>query len=426
MLYQNHLDLVVLVHVFAWENMNTNTRKIKTEVVITGIGLVSPHGIGWNDVFKKACLFEPVFDKWPSDQLLPSATASVSLVKKLETEKYFTERQLRMVDKAVVMSTIASDLALKDAKLNENLPADDCAILFSTVRCEHPSIYKFAIPILTNKPRFLNGANFPLIARNIACGQVAINFGLRGMSSVLSSGPNASLQSLARAYQMIRTGRTSIAIVGATESLSKFSINNSRFIYNNHLTGSQPAFFSKSTGQIIPSEGSCVFVLESHESAQRRNIQPYAKIDGYFSGRVGDQSMEKGVHEGLAMFLKKIGSSWSNLNFISSSNAGSNQKQELAELNTFINYIHTEKNNPLITSARSVFGEAESCATALEVAVAIEAIRSGEILPTWHVGQDAPKILNIVRKSVREKIGCSLVSAVDSSGDYCFLQLSQV
>ncbi|MEO9384639.1 beta-ketoacyl synthase N-terminal-like domain-containing protein, partial [Chromobacterium phragmitis] len=253
------------------------------EVAITGIGAVGPHGVGLDGMLDGRF----VFSAWPEAASPPHAESLIASVGDYPRTRYFNERALRLMDKPMMLASFAAGSALEDAGYGDGEAPEDCATLLGTARSEQTSVHKFSLPLLQGRPERINPAEFPLVARNIACGQMAIRFGLRGPSSVLASGPLASLQAVARAAGLIRSGRAKVALAGGVEALSRFALRFCRDYYGDAALAGRPAFFGDKGGGLIPSEGACMLVLEDAELAEARGARVYARLGGWHAGRLG-------------------------------------------------------------------------------------------------------------------------------------------
>ncbi len=395
-----------------------------TEVWVTGLGVVGPHGLGIDAVMEAADAGKTAFTKWPDIQDPPDAEAVVGAVGAFPKEKYFSERQLRQIDRVMALSACAAGLALEDAGLEDVAAKERTATFFATSRAERTSMLRFNQPILEGKPRQLNPANFPWMARNISCGQVAIRFGLRGPSTTLASGPLAALEAVSRAYDCVRLGRAPAAVVGATEILSKFALYTLRSEYREDCLRPQPSFFGASSGRIVPSEGACMLVLESAEHARARKAAPYARIDGWEAGRFGRGSWDDGLYDAWARLLSKVDGARERVALLSVSSGGSNRPHERAEAGALQRWANEASPLSRFCAPRSFVGEGECWTGMLQVALAAQALRARRAPPTWNISADASE-------AVRARSGggplngtAALVSGMEIRGRYGALHLS--
>jgi 3-oxoacyl-[acyl-carrier-protein] synthase II len=261
--------------------------------VITGIGAITPFAVGWPEIHQTIATQAPHYEAWNQDLNPPFESARLGLVKSYPREKYFTDRQLRLMDKAMSLTSVAAAFAMEDAGIlvdDAVTDSDNVATVLASSRGEAPSLYRFGSPLFKPAVGSVNPAHFPMIARNVACGQIAIRFGLRGWSSTIASGDASGSHALARAAEMITLGRAPVVLVGAYEVLSQISLHQIKARWHkNEMTG---LVADSRTNEYVPVEGACFFVLESQERALQRGKTPYATIDGSTQGYRFDQAAD--------------------------------------------------------------------------------------------------------------------------------------
>ncbi|MEO4011684.1 beta-ketoacyl synthase, partial [Chromobacterium piscinae] len=354
------------------------------EVAITGIGVVGPHGVGLDGALDGRF----VFSAWPEAASPPHAESLIASVGDYPRTRYFNERALRLMDKPMMLASFAAGSALEDAGYSDGEAPEDCATLLGTARSEQTSVHKFSLPLLQGRPERINPAEFPLVARNIACGQMAIRFGLRGPSSVLASGPLASLQAVARAAGLIRSGRAKVALAGGVEALSRFALRFCRDYYGDAALAGRPAFFGERGGGLIPSEGACMLVLEDAEHAAARGVRVYARLGGWHAGRLGRGDAVQSLLDGWrraadtepALLLPGAG--------------GAGRDHERLETRALRRWLAERAGQSCkLLAARALGGEGESWSGALQVALAAASLASRRASATPDVAADADPAL---------------------------------
>ena len=252
----------------------------RPEAFITGIGAVTPFALGWHDVFHQMNAARPDYPEWAQDLGRPFDGARLGLVRNLPAERYFDERQLRLMDRAMALAAVASAFAMEDAGVlvdGHAAGGDEIATVLASSQGELPSLYRFGLPLFRASERGpLNPAQFPMIARNIACGQMAIRFGLRGWSTMVSAGDISGAHAIARALELIALGRADTVVVGAYEVLAKISLHQLRQRWRKHAMA--PDLLQVADNRHVPVEGACFLVLESAARVRERQCVPYARI----------------------------------------------------------------------------------------------------------------------------------------------------
>lgn len=256
-----------------------------TQVCITGIGAVTPFAGGWANIQAALAEVTPSYGAWGADLRPPMADARLGIIKEFPKERYFNDRQLRLMDKSMSLNTVAAAFAMEDAGLlvdGEVKERDEVGTLLASAQGEAASLYRFGSPLFQVKPAGVNPAHFPMIARNVACGQLAIRFGLRGWSTMIASGDAAGAHALARAAEIVSSGRTHTMVVGAYEVLSQLGLHKwqSRRLKQGRAASDLPI----GVNDWVPVEGACFFVVESLQHARERGRMPYAVLDNWQHG----------------------------------------------------------------------------------------------------------------------------------------------
>src|SRR3989338_726139 len=192
----------------------------KTRIVITGLGVVAPNGIG-KDEFWANCAagvsgIKPItlFDTFKY------RCHYAGEISNFQPERYLGPKGLRNLDRTTLLSLVAAKLAIEDAHLeitDENRN-NIGVVLGSTMGSVH-SISEFDMEGLREGPRYVNPAQFPNTVINSPASQVAIRFGLRGMNSTISTGFSASLDAIGYARDMLTLDRADLLLVGGVEEL---------------------------------------------------------------------------------------------------------------------------------------------------------------------------------------------------------------
>lgn len=388
-------------------------------VVITGLGIVGPHGVGLAPLLDAQRAPGSSFSAWPANVARPHDEALVAQVADLPARRYFTERQMRLADRAMLLASSAAGLAIEDAGLDgqEALLRETCTFL-GTARAELPSCYQFLRPQLNEPREQLNAADFPKIARNIACGQVAIRFGLQGPSTALASGPLSSLEAASRAARFIRTGRATHALVGGFEALSRFALYHFSQHQRAHLQARHPVFFGTDPGLLVPSEGACMLMLESLSSARARGARIHAEIEGWCAGRVGD---DENAVEVLAERWQAL-SAGQSPRVLALSSGGANRAHERAETAALPAWCQRHP-QAAVAAPRALVGEGDAWASALQLALAAGLLAQRESLPLHSLAPSADASVQRAARARPLQGDLAVVSAMNDSLHYAMLSL---
>ena len=168
-----------------------------------------------------------------------------------------------------------------------------------------------------------------------------------------------------------------------------------------------------------------MLVLESASHAAARRAKVYARIDGWHAGRFGRGAPAWALHDAWKSLLQKVGRAPDRLGVISAVAGGANRPHELAEQQALAAFCDDRAVRARIFAARSMVGEGEAWATALQVAMAAHVLREGKAPPTWNLAPDAPR--RIAQSCCGGAIEgtAALVSGLDVGGAYSAMHLSR-
>lgn len=258
----------------------------KKEVVITGIGLVTPVG---NDV--------PT--TWKN---LVEGKSGIDLIKDFDASNFSTKiaaevkgfsldlidkKAARRMDRFVQFAIKAAHEAISDSGLSlENEDRDRIGVIIGAGIGGLRVIEQQHQQLLNSGPSRVSPLLIPMLIPDMAAGQVAIMFGLRGPNFATVSACASGAHAIAVACELIRTGKMDIVVSGGTEScitplgLAGFCSMKALSERNDEPEKASRPFDAKRDGFVM-GEGSGIVIMESLEHAKKRNARIYAKMPGY-------------------------------------------------------------------------------------------------------------------------------------------------
>ncbi|MCM3881461.1 MAG: beta-ketoacyl-ACP synthase II, partial [Vicinamibacterales bacterium] len=296
-------------------------------VVVTGIGLVSPLGIGTDDNWR--ALLAGHSGVGPITHFDPSAYASriAGEVKNFDPLQFVPKKDVKKMDIFIQYAIAASQFAMDDAKLpitEEN--ASNVGVFlgsgiggFMTIENEHKEL-------LAGGPRRISPFFIPSAIINLAAGQVSIRFGAKGPNLATCTACSASAHAIGDSYEIIKRGDADAMIAGGSEaaitpmSVGGFAAMRALSTRNDDPARASRPFDKEREGFII-GEGSGMVILEERESALKRGAKIYAELVGY--GMSGDAfhitaptEDGSGAVRAMAMALRKANVSPSEVHYI--------------------------------------------------------------------------------------------------------------
>jgi 3-oxoacyl-[acyl-carrier-protein] synthase II len=405
------------------------------KVVVTGLGVLSPVGIGkdsfWEALSRGRTGFSPIslFDTTSFDVHVAGEITDFDPVALLG------KKGLRTLDRSTRLISSAAKLALDDANLQVNEEnTSSIGIAVGTTFGSLHSISQFDRAGLIEGPRYVNPSLFPNTVINSPASQVSIRFGIKGFNTTISTGFCAGLDAISYASDFIRMNRADIVLAGGVEELCEETFLG--FYKLGCLSGSRDSdpiscpFDARRNGTVL-SEGAAILVLEEEEHALKRGADILAKISGH--GNSFDPSADKNFsHEGkglrraISLALKDASLLPEDIYHVSSC-ANSTRGLDRMETKVLKDIFGEHAFRISVSSIKSMLGESFSASGALSLAGAVGVIRRGIIPPTVNYREkDAECDLDYVpNEPRREQVNNILVTSVDPYGQNSAITLGK-
>lgn len=260
---------------------------MKKRVVITGLGCVTPVGIGVDEFWENIKNGVSGIDKITRFNCENYQTKIAGEVKNFEPENYISKKELRKMDRFTQFAVAASKLAMEDSKIDlEKIDKNRLGTIIGTGIGGVETIEKQHRNLIEKGNKRVSPFFIPMMIGNMAAGQVSIEFGAKGPSSNICTACASGTNSIGDAFKIIQRGDADIMIAGGTEAaISEFAFsgfcNMKALSTNNENPQKASRPFDKDRDGFVMSEGCGIVILEELESAKRRNANIYAEVVGY-------------------------------------------------------------------------------------------------------------------------------------------------
>jgi len=396
-------------------------------IVITGIGVISPIGIGkdafFEGLFNGICGIKPItlFDT------APYKTKTAGEIYDFAAENYLGAKGLRTLDRSTKLISSATKLALDDAKIEINEEnCRDIAVSAGSTLGSIKSISDFDKEALIDGPRYVNPAHFPNTVINSAASQVSIRFNIKGFNATLSTGYSASLDAINYAAEFLRLGRIKKVLAGGVEELCEQIFIG--FYKTGCLAGLKEGSaelcspFDKRRNGVVLGEGSVMFAMEDLDSALDRKAHVYAEVKGFCS--VLDN--KNGLVRAMRSAIEKSQLNPQDIDFISAG-ANSSIETDYYEAQAIKDVFGKDSTSVAVGAIKSMTAEQYSNSGALQVLAAVAAIEKDMIPPTINYqDKDVRCQLNVITKAISSKVRNVLVNAYGKDGVSSSMVLSKL
>ncbi len=264
----------------------------RRRVVVTGIGLISPVGIGieenWSNLIAGKSGIGPI-TRFDSSAF---ATHIAGEVKNFHPEEFISKKELRKMDPFLQFALGAARYAMEDAELKiEPEISSRVGVVMGCGLGGLLTIEESHKLILESGPKKVSPFFIPMIISNMAPGLISIYHGAKGPNLSLQTACAAGTHAIGQACHLIRDGFVEAMITGGVEStvttLALAGFNAMRALSTRNEDperASRP--FDKERDGFVLSEGSGILILEELNFARARGARIYAEIIGF--GASGD------------------------------------------------------------------------------------------------------------------------------------------
>ncbi|MFA5337119.1 MAG: beta-ketoacyl-[acyl-carrier-protein] synthase family protein [Candidatus Omnitrophota bacterium] len=396
------------------------------EVVVTGLGTVTSIGIGkeefWANILKGKSGI--------SDVTLFDTTKfkrhRAGEIKNFNSSDFIPENIAKFIGRASQFAIAATKLAFEDA----NLPLDDIqtqklAIIIGTTMAESSAI-DFSGEMFIKEEwdkitkQLLVNTFSPSIARSIGYFLKA-----KGENLLIPNACAAGNYAIGYGFDLIRKGEIEFAIVGGAEALSRVAFQGFQRLYAMSPEVCSP--FDKNRQGMLLGEGAGILILESRESAVKRNAPIYAEVLEYgLSCDAYNMTIPSriGIKKAMTKALKNADISPDDIGYISAHGTGTVQNDK--EESTAINEIFGNT-KVAVSSIKSMLGHTMGAASALEALACCLALKEDTIPPTINFKTPDPQcdIDCVPNEARRVKLNTVLNNGFAFGGNNCCVVLGK-
>lgn len=373
---------------------------MKRRVVVTGIGAVSPLGIGVEETWKNIKEGNSGIGKITKFDAsnLPSQIAGE--VKNFKPEEFMSAKLVSRVDTFIQYAIAGARMALEDAGLPLSDLGDEVGVIIG-VGMGGVGLIEYYTRVLDEKGyRRVSPFFIPMIIPNMAAGQVAILFGAKGPNTAVCTACAAGNHAIGEAFRLIREGKVKAMICGGTESIitplcvAGFSVMKALSTRNDEPEKASRPFDAKRDGFVI-AEGCGILILEDLEHAQKRGAKIYAEIIGYgFNADAYHMTAPPPDGEGAARCmesaLKDAGISPEEVDYINA-HGTSTPLNDIAETKAIKKVFKDHAYKLMVSSTKSMTGHLLGGAGGLEAVITVLSLYEGIVPPTINLENPDPE-----------------------------------
>lgn len=400
---------------------------MKRRVVISGLGAVSPIGNDvdtmWDSIKEGKCGIDEITHFDTSEYRVKLAAE----VKDLDMEKYLKKREIKFNDRFTTFARIAAMQAMDDSSIDlENVDKNRFGVIIASGIGGIETIENAQMNMEKRGPSKVSPYFIPMCLINLAAGNVAIDFGLKGHCSSTVTACAAASNAIGEAFHKIRDGYEDLMLAGGSEAsitpLAMAGFMSMRALHEGDDKNRASIPFDKDRSGFVMGEGAGVLLLEEYEHAKKRGAKIYAEIVGYgatcdahhVTAPIDDGS---GGSRAMVSAIEDANINASDVDYINAHGTSTplNDKTEtMAVKSAFGNHAKELK----ISSTKSNTGHLLGASGAIEAIISIKAIENSFIPPTINYkNQDEDCDLNIVpNKGLNEEVNYAMSNSLGFGG----------
>jgi 3-oxoacyl-[acyl-carrier-protein] synthase II len=354
---------------------------VRHQVLITGVGAVTPLGLG----------AEPLFERWAAGEC--GIEDGAGSCRDFEPTDFLSTKEARRSDRFTQLALAAADEALRSAGW-DGLPyeAEQIGCVVGTGIGGLGSLEEQHVKLRELGPKRVSPLAVPLLMGNAAAAAVAMRHGLRGQTYGTVSACAAGAHAIGAAVRAVQAGEVTAAIAGGAEAtLTPLATAAFEAMGATSESGISRPFDRRRDGFVM-GEGAGVLVLEQAEAAQRRSAHPLAEVLGY--GATSDayhltapEPSGEGAARAVALALDDAGLEPRQVDYVNAHGTSTplNDRSETEALKTALGGA---ADGIPVSSTKSAIGHLLGAAGAVEAVATVGALRRRLAPPT--LGYEEP------------------------------------
>ena len=396
---------------------------VAQRIVITGMGMVSPLGLGVNAVWDRIIKGESGIRALPTTiseglntHIAGQVPSHEELSNGLNEADYVSAKERKRVDLFTLYALAAADEALAQANWSPTSLEEQAstATIIGTGIGGLPTITHAQEVLNKQGARRLSPFTVPAFLANLAAGNLSIKYGFKGPTGTPVTACAAGVQAIGDAMRLLRTGEAKVALAGGTEacidplSLAGFGALKALSSRNDDPTKASRPFDQDREGFVM-GEGAGLVVLEILEHALARGATPLVELVGYGTSSdayhltAGPESGE-GAARAMQSALTMAGIAAEKIGYVNA-HATSTPVGDRGEINALRSVFGKSVNNVPVSSTKSATGHLLGAAGGVETIFSVQALRTGLLPPTLNLEnpEDSMADLDLIPLKAREK-----------------------
>ncbi len=366
-------------------------------VIVTGMGVVSPIGIGTDQFWSAAVNGISGIKKISSFDASNLRSQIAGEVSEFNPSTFLSPKYIEQTDRFTQLALLAASLALEDAGGLDAYPSQRVAVSIGSGMGGFATFESSAIRKFRNQP--VPPFTVPRTMANSAAAWIAIKHQLKGVNLTCSTACSSGANAIGMALDLLRSGRADVVVAGGAEAcvlpltMNGFEILHALTTNSNADPAKASRPFAKGRDGFIMAEGAGILILEKEEQAKHRGAKMYARLAGY--GQACDAShivmpnME-GQVSAMRGAIEDAGMAPDSIDHINA-HATSTPLGDIVETRAIKSLFGDRAQNIAISATKSLLGHTVGASAAIGSIATIMALHTGTIHPTINLDEADPE-----------------------------------
>lgn len=404
----------------------------KRRVVVTGLGAVSPFGLGVDKLWDSLAQGKSGIRTTTAIEVEKHTVKISGEVPDFNPEDHMDPKEAKKMDRFTQFAMVAAEEAVKDADLEsiKDLDPYRIGVIVSSAAGGFKTFEKNHMAIIERGPTKCSPFTIPMMIVDMASGKIAMKYSYRGVNKAVVSACASSNHSIGDAFRSIQYGDADIMLTGGCEAticdvgIGAFTSARTLSKRNDEPEkASRP--YDKDRDGFVMAEGAGVLVLEEYEHAKARGAKIYAELVGY--GQTADaydivapDPEGKGAAKAMEIALQDAGMQPSEVQYINShgTSTGLGDVAESQAIARVFGDLDTNK-NLLVSSTKSMHGHMLGATGSIESIACIKAMNNNLVPPTINLDNQDEAAANldyVPHKARKAEINAALSNSFGFGG----------
>lgn len=412
-------------------------------VVITGMGAVTPFGVGvdkfWNGLIEGRSGVSHI-DHLSMEGHLVTFAANVK-DEDFNAEELLGAKEAKRMDRFTQFAIVAADEAIADSGIKEaDIDPYKIGVIVSAAAGGFSTFEKNHIAMLDRGPTKCSPFTIPMLIADMASGRISMRHGFKGVNKAVISACATGTHSIGDAFRSIQYGDADVIVAGGCEAvitdlgMGAFTACRALSRRNDEpQKASRP--YDKDRDGFVMGEGAGVLILEEYEHAKARGAKIYAEVVGYAQtadayDMVAPDPEGKGAKKAMEYALADAKMKPEEIDYINP-HGTSTGLGDIAESQAIAQIFGDKEKNPnlLVSATKSMHGHMLGATGAAEAIICVKVITDSKVPPTINLDNQDEHVANldyVPHKAREKKVHAALSNSFGFGGHNATLIFKEV